>query len=113
MQFVPSTWSDITRQLGWRNVDPRSPQHAIVAAAFYMRQLRNAWKLNRSPAERQPLALGSYNAGMGNLIAAQERCRGHSWAEIAPCLEAVTGPANARQTRDYVVRISRWRAMMQ
>jgi hypothetical protein len=52
------------------------------------------------------------------VLAAQHACArsdndwARLWPEIAPCLGAVSGPANARQTRDYVRLIARRRAMM-
>lgn len=115
MQFMPATWSDIERQLGWRNVDPRSPQHAILGGAFYMRELRALWSgRGRSGDEQQALALPSYNAGAGNILAAQRLCHdARLWPDIAPCLPAVTGPANAQQTTDYPVKIAQWHAMME
>jgi soluble lytic murein transglycosylase-like protein len=112
MQFMPGTWADVSRQLGWRNVDPRSPRHSIIAGAFYMRQLRQAWSANRPVMEKHRLAQASYNAGMGHILAAQKLCSGRLWTEIAPCLQAVTGSANAKQTTDYVARIARWRSRM-
>jgi soluble lytic murein transglycosylase-like protein len=114
MQFMPGTWADMQRQLGWRNVDPRSPQHAIIAGAHYMRSLREAWSWSRPIDAKQRLALASYNAGMGNILKAQRLCGGaRYWADIAICLPAVTGRANARQTVDYIPRIERYRAVMQ
>jgi len=112
LQFMPGTWADVQRRLGWRNIDPRSPQHAIIAGAFYMRQLRQAWSARRPVLEKHRLAQASYNAGMGNILAAQKLCSGHLWSEIAPCLQAVTGTQNAKQTTDYVRLIARWRSMM-
>jgi soluble lytic murein transglycosylase-like protein len=110
LQFMPGTWEDEMRALGWRNIDPRSAPHAIIAGAHYMRQLRGVWSgRGRSPLERQALALPSYNAGTGNILKAQALCRdARDWAAIAPCLPAVTGAANAKQTTDYGRRIGAW-----
>lgn len=114
LQFMPGTWSDMQRQLGWRNVDPRSPQHAIVAGAFYMRQLRNMWRRDRSPTERQALALPSYNSGAGNILKAQAQCNGaRFWDDIKPCLILITGTKNARETIGYGVSIAKWRGMLE
>jgi membrane-bound lytic murein transglycosylase B len=111
MQFMPPTWSDVSRAMGWRNVDPRSPQHAILAGAFYMRQQRDAWTTDRPIIEKQRLALASFNAGLGSILAAQKLCRGaRDWSAIALCLPGVTGAANAKQTTDYVRLIPKWRA---
>jgi soluble lytic murein transglycosylase-like protein len=111
MQMMPGTWGDEQRALGWRNIDPRSAPHSIIAGAHYMRQLRDVWSgRGRSALERQRLALPSYNAGTGNILKAQALCHdARDWAAIAPCLAAVTGAANAKQTTDYGRLIARWR----
>lgn len=111
---MPGTWADVSRQLGWRNVDPRSPQHAIIAGAFYMRQLRQAWSANRPVMEKHRLAQASYNAGLGNILKAQRACGdARMWGQIAPCMQQVTGPQNARETLGYVRNIAKWWGQMQ
>lgn len=91
----------------------RDAATAIEGGAWYMRKLRNSWK-SRSALDAHDLALGSYNAGMGNILKAQGRCGGaRLWADIAPCLAAVTGAAHGRETIDYVAKIHRWHAAME
>ncbi len=113
-QFMPGTWADAVRALGWPDLlSRRDARHAIEGGAWYMRKLRGGWK-NRRVMDSHDLALGSYNAGMGNIIKAQAVCGGaRLWAEIAPCLPQVTGPVHARETTDYVVKIHRWHAVME
>lgn len=112
-QFMPATWADVTRDLHWGNVSPHSPRHAIYGGAYYMRRLQLSWSSKRSVLERQKVAQASYNAGTGNIIKAQDACHGTLlWEQIAPCLGAITGPDNARQTIDYVTRIAGWQAQM-
>jgi soluble lytic murein transglycosylase-like protein len=114
MQVMPATWQEIERAMGWRNVSPFSARHNIFGGAWYQARMDRIWQgRGRSLAERHALGLGSYNAGPGSILAAQERCDdAWLWPEIASCLPAITGPANARQTIDYVQGVARLRAMM-
>lgn len=110
---MPGTSADIARQLGWAGADPHMARYAVVAGAYYMAQLRTGWTAERPLMERHRLAQASYNAGTGNILKAQAACGGaRLWAAIAPCLELVTGPANAQQTLDYVAKIAHWQAEM-
>lgn len=112
-QFMPDTWGDVTRQLRLGAV---SPVHdvAIDAYAYYMAKLRHVWRAGRDPIDRQPLAQASYNAGAGSIIKAQRVCGGaRAWADIAPCLVEVTGPAHSRETLTYVTRIDRYTRMIE
>jgi len=107
---MPATWAEVTKQLGWGNVSPHSPRHAIYAGAFYMRRMQQIWSSRRSAEERQQLAEASYNTGPGHVLQAQAACQGALlWANILPCLASITGADNARQTIDYVTRIADWR----
>ncbi|MGE3333605.1 MAG: transglycosylase SLT domain-containing protein [Rhodospirillaceae bacterium] len=111
-QFMPSTWADMQRQLGIAG----SPHDdaAIDAGAYYMAKLRRTWSAQRTPLERHDLAAASYNAGTGNILKAQTKCGGSKlWPQIAPCLAAVTGPANAHETQAYVERIHKWWRQME
>ena len=121
-QFMPATWAEVSRQLGWRNVSPHSPPHAIRAGAFYMRQLQRFpdWRAWADP-DRHALAQAAYNAGAGNLrkalkisIAAQRNPRARIFRDantVLGCLPLVTG-RHARETITYIDRIARWRAQM-
>jgi soluble lytic murein transglycosylase-like protein len=112
-QFMPATWAEVSKALGWRNVSAHSPRHAIFAGAYYMRQLRRFpdWRQAPEP-DRQQLAQAAYNAGAGNIRKALRRCGGvATWSNAAACLPAVTGK-HARETLTYVDRIARWRNLM-
>ncbi|MBY0512051.1 MAG: transglycosylase SLT domain-containing protein [Rhodospirillaceae bacterium] len=113
-QFMPGTWRDAVKALGWpRMLSRRDAVHAIEGGAWYMRKLREGWR-NRAPADRHDLALASYNAGMGNILKAQKHCGdARLWSHIAPCLPRVTGPRNARETTTYVSNIHRWHRAME
>lgn len=112
-QFMPGTWRDVTRALNWASVDPTMAGPAIEAGAYYMATLRRAWSSPRPQDERHRLAQASYNAGLGNILAAQRACGGaRDWADISRCLPSVTG-RHAQETLTYVERIARWRAQLE
>ena len=111
-QFMPATWEDITRQMGYAGVSARDAKYAIEAGAFYMAKLRRGWSSPRPDMDRQELAQASYNAGFGSLLKAQRACGGPPlYADIVVCLPQITG-RNADQTMTYVKRIRHWRGMM-
>ncbi len=70
--------------------------------------LIQSWKSPRPPLDRHTLALGSYNAGIGNLLKAQRLCdNARLYDEIIPCLPRVTGHHSAETigyTRNIVER---------
>jgi soluble lytic murein transglycosylase-like protein len=107
-QFMPGTWVEVSRRLGYGDVSPHVARYAIEAGAYYMASLRRQWSSPRPAEDRQALAQASYNTGMGNVLRAQKLCRGaRSWPEISACLSLVTG-RDAQQTIDYV-RLIAWR----
>lgn len=107
-QFMPGTWLEVSRALGLEGVSPHMAGPAIEAGAYYMARLRSGWSAPRPEADRHSLALASYNAGFGSLLAAQRRCGGTNlYREISPCLPAVTGEYS-RETLTYVRRIWRY-----
>jgi soluble lytic murein transglycosylase-like protein len=114
-QFMPQTWTNVARQLTFAPDASRfDAELAIAAGAYYQARLRHAWsREGRSGLDRNDLGAASYNAGLGNVIAAQRRCADAVlWAAIAPCLPAVTG-AHAQETNTYVANIRRWWRMME
>lgn len=112
-QFMPPTWAEVSRQLGWAGVSPHVAKYAISGGAYYMARLQQTWQGDRSLAEKHRLAEASYNAGTGHILAAQRVCDdARLWDEIKRCLVRVTGSRNARQTIDYVDQIATWQAMM-
>ena len=111
-QFMPATWNQVRREL---RLGDLSPHHALAidAGAYYMARLRAEWSAPRPQDDRQRLAQASYNAGIGNMLAAQRRCGGrNAYRAIIACLPDVTG-AHSRETIAYVDRIARWRAMIE
>lgn len=112
-QFMPATWAEIAPALGYGLVSPHLAGPAIKAGAYYMARLRKGWSSPRPADDRHKLAQASYNAGMGNLLAAQRVCGGALlYAEIIACLPDVTG-RHAAETITYVERIRRWWTMME
>lgn len=112
-QFMPGTWADVARQLRLPPDLRADSDMAIEAGAYYMAQLRRAWSSPRPAEDRHQLAQASYNAGLGNLLAAQRACRGAVlYAGIIACLPAITG-RYSEETIAYVDRIARWRAMIE
>lgn len=111
-QFMPGTWRDVCAAMRWAGVSPHDAEPAIHAGAFYMAKLRKSWSAPRPDEDRMKLAQASYNAGLGNLLRAQNKCGGRPlFAEIIACLPAVTGH-HSKETRTYVERIWRWFAAM-
>lgn len=101
-QFMPPTWKDMERKLGF-NGDPFIPDLNIQAAASYMDQLRGTWnRRERTNAQVHSLAMASYNAGTGNILKAQNLSGNKRlWCEIYPYLPKVTGE-NSKETIHYV-----------
>jgi soluble lytic murein transglycosylase-like protein len=114
MQVMPATWAEIQKAMGWRGISPHSAPHNIFGGVWYQARMARIWSgRDRATAEAYELGLAGYNAGAGTILQAQALCAdARLWREIAPCLIAVSGPANAQQTIDYVRRIAQWRGMM-
>lgn len=111
-QFMPDTWNDVKEALNFPSIaSPLDPQQAIQGAAWYMRQLWDKWTAPRPPLDRLQLAFASYNAGFGNVVAAQRVARSfvaksiNNYLTIVQYLPQVTGAANAAQTSGYITRI--------
>jgi hypothetical protein len=111
-QFMPATWAQMTRNLGWGEVSPFSPKHSIIAGSIYMRDLRRKWFAHRTVWDRHWLAAASYNGGLGNILAAQSKCSGVApYDAIMRCLPLITGK-HAKETLGYAEFISRhWSRM--
>jgi hypothetical protein len=112
-QAMPGTFADWAKQLKWGDANPHIAKFCIEGGAYYMAQLRRvkSWR-DWSDPDRHRMAQASYNAGAGWIMRARSACTALTWAETAACLPSFTGAANAKQTRDYVRLIARWRAQM-
>lgn len=104
-QFMPDTWSQMTKELKLGNVSAYASSYNLQAHAYYMSQLRAQFKRERPEWDRHSLALASYNAGLGNILKAQQK-GGNSllYAPMAKALPLVTGH-HSKETTDYVKRI--------
>ena len=105
-QFMPKTWEQMQRELNI-TANAYSAPHNIQASAYYMRQLRQQFKKPRPEYDKHSLALASYNAGLGNILKAQQK--GGNSLLYKPMIEAlpkVTGHHSV-ETTNYVQRI--WR----
>ncbi|MDN5938126.1 MAG: transglycosylase SLT domain-containing protein [Salinisphaera sp.] len=108
-QFMPATWAGVAARMDVpRHATAFMPRYAIPAAASYMHRLRAGWSSPRPEWDRHTLALASYNAGFGSLLAAQRASGGAVMAcPILSALPQITGQ-HARETRTYVRRVWRW-----
>ncbi len=112
-QFMPNTWKQIAKEMGYRtSITPFYTYESIFAGAYYMRKLRNSWSWNRPVLEKHYLALASYNGGIGNIIKAQKLCSNALlWGDIKECLPQVTGHHSV-ETITYIERIKRWVSLL-
>lgn len=107
MQIMPRTWDEETARLGII-ASPFSPRANIMVGINYMKRMVKFWKAPRTEHQRLELAQASYNAGAGNILAAQAKCgNAATWNEVSPCLKNVTGKLS-KETITYVERIKRW-----
>lgn len=105
-QFMPDTWAQMQRELGFSgSVGAYSTTHNIQASAYYMSNLRNQFKRPRPEKDRHSLALAAYNAGLGNILIAQQK-GGNSllYKPMIDALPMVTGK-QSKETTTYVIRI--------
>lgn len=104
-QFMPATWNEVSRELGFGEASAFAPALNIQAHAYYMRNLRSQFKRERPEWDRHSLALASYNAGLGNVLKAQQK-GGNSllYKPMAEALHLVTGH-HSKETTTYVDRI--------
>ena len=107
MQIMPGTWRDLEEELGII-ASPFNPKVNIRFGIHYMKKMVKFWKAPRTEHERLELAQASYNAGAGNILAAQRYCDdATTWSVISLCLPKVTGRKSV-ETVTYVKRIARY-----
>lgn len=111
-QFMPKTWEEVAKAMGYGLVDRRLAEPSIMGGAFYMARLRKGWFAPRPERSRIRLTQASYNAGAGSLQKAQKLCGNPSrYQRIIRCLPRVTGRFSA-ETITYVQRIRHWFLLM-
>jgi soluble lytic murein transglycosylase-like protein len=100
-QFMPDTANDFIRRYDNLN-NLWLPDQSITAAAIYMGYLWGQWSAPRSKIDRYKLTLASYNAGLGNILAAQTYSGGENgYTAIIAELPQVTGE-HSKETIEYV-----------
>lgn len=102
-QIMPGTWEEWSAKLGVVNIN--NPSENLKVAAAYMKYLRDTWKMKRPEMDKHCLALASYNAGIGNILAAQKLVDGSVlYGDIIRKLTFVTG-RHSVETINYVKKI--------
>lgn len=105
MQIMPATFAEWGAQAGYEPGQRFDPEASIFTGAMYMAYLLKQWKSPRPEVDRTCLALASYNAGLGSLLAAQREAKGALlYREIITGLPAVTKD-HSRETIGYVRKI--------
>jgi len=74
MQLMPSTFSEV-RSKNPEIVSINKPEWNIAAGIFYDRQLWKQWTDQQGEQDQVPFMFGSYNAGRGTLLRAQDVAR--------------------------------------
>jgi len=74
MQLMPSTFADIqSANTEFKSID--DPVWNIAAGIYYDKQLYNKWNEIESKEEKFNFTFGSYNAGRGTILKAQEKAK--------------------------------------
>ena len=106
-QIMDGTWSDIVPTYVGRGTLRsvwNAPDNAY-ASGYYLRGLYNQWSSRRPHRDRIALTLASYNAGLGNILAAQKAAGGANlWPDVAAKLPAITGH-HSQETLGYVEKV--------
>ena len=103
-QVMRATW-DARAAEGGLYGSPYDPWVAARVAAVHMERLAKFWSAPRPDFCRLKLQIASYNAGEGNIEAAQALSGGEPcWEGIAPYLPAVTG----RHAAETIAFVARW-----
>lgn len=108
MQLMPSTFAEIqTKNPDLSSLD--DPEWNVAAGIYYDRALWRLWNEHPTPEDRRNFMLGSYNAGRGTLIRAQDAARARTldqrcWQSIVQVAPEVKG-WRYRETINYVARI--------
>ena len=110
-QFMYNTAKGLEKNLSnhylfKKGFDREDPIQSIYAQVFYMNKLFKTWSWERSNLSKMQLALASYNAGIGNILLAQEKSKNKKhWIEISNYLSYVTS-YHSKETITYVSNIT-------
>lgn len=110
MQLMPGTGADMARKVGCV-YSPQIPHVNIRLGIAYDRQCWEIWE-KETGIERLRFMFGSYNAGPGNILEAQNLAQRSNlapdrWLSIAAALPQITGERHAAETINYVAKIER------
>jgi membrane-bound lytic murein transglycosylase MltF len=111
MQLMPDTAAEMAALLKIVDFDVFNPMHNIRCGIAYDRRCWDVWK-KETGIERIRFMLGSYNAGVGNILKAQALAEKYKlptdqWFSICSTLYQVTG-AHAFETIKYVWDIEQY-----
>jgi membrane-bound lytic murein transglycosylase F len=92
------------------------PRWNIGAGIYYDRLIWKSWTAKRPFADRINFMFGSYNAGKGSILKAQEIARKEGldqnlWSSIPPTLPKVTG-SRSSETISYVKKIDKIKGVL-
>lgn len=110
MQIMPQTFQDIIRENPFIKGTGEHPRWNIAAGIYYDRTLWKVWKAERPFQDRLNFMFGSYNAGKGNIIkaqniAAEKGLNENLWESVIISLPEVTGK-QSKETINYVSKIN-------
>jgi len=115
MQLMPSTFADVqSANPEFDNID--DPVWNIAAGIYYDRQLYKAWKEIAESDEKFRFTFGSYNAGRGTILKAQEKAKDKNldhtdWENIS-----IVAPEVPRwrheETLSYVEKINKFHTQL-
>lgn len=112
-QFMPGTFKEITKAMGYGLVSPRNAQVAIAAGAYYDRRLMKYWDNIPDQNDLLSITWASYNAGPGSLSKARKKANGSLvYEEIIGKLPEVTGKYSA-ETIGYVKHIWKYSYLLE
>lgn len=111
MQLLHSTFNELVVKYPELQNDIHDPRWNIAAGIRYDRDLWNFWRAERPLEDRFHFMFGSYNAGCGTLLRAQEYCKKKElnenlWCSIVDVASEVKG-WRYRETLKYIERIKK------
>jgi len=109
MQIMPGTYKEIKSKNSYIKGSALDPKWAIPAGIYYDSTIYNKWSTKKTFQDKIDFMMASYNAGMGNIINAQSKCKlpdtdPQTWECITKKLNLVTGKHHV-ETLGYVKRI--------
>lgn len=116
MQIMPRTFKEIRRKNPYIEGKRTHPRWNIAAGIYYDRTLWNVWRAERPFMDRVRFMFGSYNAGKGNILKAQDVAENQGlnpniWLSIQSSLPDVTGK-RSKETIQYVEKIEKTKEVL-